>query len=235
MGYLVFFVAMNLLIFFHELGHFAAARLLKLKVDIFQVGIPAVLGFNLGETKFRLGLLPTMGFVRIRERHPKTWGKVFVSLAGPVASIIFGAALLLSSGIPIAKVAEICVKIPNALYSDLVTNPNSLVVTPEQNNALAIGEIANELDTTLIDILQLIGVISIAVASFNLLPIPPLDGGHIFFDILEGFFGKRRIKIYDLEIPLVNLVRGLIMVGFAAFMIYTLIAEIVFAVQRLLN
>lgn len=45
-------------------------------------------------------------------------------------------------------------------------------------------------DNGLIDILQFIGVISLALGIFNLLPILPLDGGHIVFAVAEKVKGS---------------------------------------------
>lgn len=39
-------------------------------------------------------------------------------------------------------------------------------------------------------VLMLFGLISVAVGFFNLLPIPPLDGGHLLFTAIEGIKGK---------------------------------------------
>ena len=44
MQLLQFILGLIALIFFHELGHFVAARLLKVGVDEFGIGIPASSG-----------------------------------------------------------------------------------------------------------------------------------------------------------------------------------------------
>lgn len=49
------------------------------------------------------------------------------------------------------------------------------------------NEIANEGVST---ILQFIGVLSLALAIFNLIPFPPLDGGHILFALIEKVRGS---------------------------------------------
>ena len=45
-------------------------------------------------------------------------------------------------------------------------------------------------DNGLIDVLQFVGVISLALGIFNLLPILPLDGGHIVFALAEKVKGS---------------------------------------------
>ena len=49
------------------------------------------------------------------------------------------------------------------------------------------NEIANE---GLLVIIQFIGVLSLALAVFNLIPLPPLDGGHILFAVIEHVRGR---------------------------------------------
>jgi regulator of sigma E protease len=50
---------------------------------------------------------------------------------------------------------------------------------------------------TLNEILVLMAVLSISLAIFNLLPVPPLDGGHILFMIIEKLRGKPLDKKTD--------------------------------------
>lgn len=51
-------------IFFHELGHFAAAKKSGIKVNEFALGMgPALLRFGKGETKYSLRLFPIGGYV----------------------------------------------------------------------------------------------------------------------------------------------------------------------------
>ena len=55
-----------LLILVHELGHFAAARWLDIRVPRFSIGLgPKLFGFRRGETEFRLSALPLGGYVKI--------------------------------------------------------------------------------------------------------------------------------------------------------------------------
>jgi regulator of sigma E protease len=59
-------VILGVLIFIHELGHFLAARISKVRVDEFAIGLgPKILGWVRGETQYRLNLLPLGGYVKI--------------------------------------------------------------------------------------------------------------------------------------------------------------------------
>jgi len=72
LGPLSFVVVFGLLIFVHELGHFAAAKIVGARVDEFGFGYPprlAVLG-KWRETAITINWLPFGGFVRMAEDDP---------------------------------------------------------------------------------------------------------------------------------------------------------------------
>jgi regulator of sigma E protease len=83
MDYVIYFaITIGILVFIHEFGHFAAAKLSKMRVDVFAIGFGKRLlgynkksGFSFGElpkdfdgegnTDYRLSLLPLGGYVKI--------------------------------------------------------------------------------------------------------------------------------------------------------------------------
>lgn len=61
---IIFLAVLSLLIFFHELGHFVAAKAFGIYVKRFSVGMPPRLfGIQWGETDYCIGALPIGGFV----------------------------------------------------------------------------------------------------------------------------------------------------------------------------
>ena len=59
-------IALGVLVFVHELGHFLFARLFKMRVDAFSIGFPPnILKKQVGETEYRLGAIPLGGYVKI--------------------------------------------------------------------------------------------------------------------------------------------------------------------------
>lgn len=102
---LQFVGALVALIIIHELGHFIAARLLKVEVEEFGIFFPPRLFtlFEAGGTKFTLNAIPLGGFVRPKgENDPNVpgglaaanpWVRLVVLIAGPLANLLVGAIL----------------------------------------------------------------------------------------------------------------------------------------------
>lgn len=68
---LLAFLGIGLLIFLHEAGHFMAARLAGVRVEVFSLGFgPRLFGFVLGGTDFRLSLVPFGGYVMVAGQDP---------------------------------------------------------------------------------------------------------------------------------------------------------------------
>lgn len=59
-------VALGLLIFFHEFGHFIIAKKIGIRVEKFSLGFgPQIAGFTKGETKYLVSLIPFGGYVKM--------------------------------------------------------------------------------------------------------------------------------------------------------------------------
>ena len=90
------------IIFVHELGHFVAAKLFKVHVKAFSLGFPPnILHKQVGETDYRLGLIPMGGYVSMVGDDPteaspdpralsnqKPWKRAVVFLAGVGMNVI---------------------------------------------------------------------------------------------------------------------------------------------------
>ena len=102
----------GILIFFHELGHFAVAKFVGIKVHEFSLGFgPKLLTLPKGDTSYNLRILPLGGFVRMAGMDPnekdeeddgrgfnsKTVGqRIAVIFAGPLMNFLL-AVLLFST------------------------------------------------------------------------------------------------------------------------------------------
>lgn len=63
---LVTIIVLGVLIFVHELGHFAAAKSVGIDVPRFSIGLgPKMVGFRLGETEYVLSWIPLGGYVKM--------------------------------------------------------------------------------------------------------------------------------------------------------------------------
>jgi regulator of sigma E protease len=64
-------LGIGLLIFVHEFGHYLAARFAGIRVEVFSLGFgPRLLGFQLGDTDYRLSAVPLGGYVRVAGEDP---------------------------------------------------------------------------------------------------------------------------------------------------------------------
>jgi regulator of sigma E protease len=101
-----FVVLLGGLIFIHELGHFLMAKLFKVKVLRFSIGFgPRLLGFTVGETEYRIAIIPLGGYVKMAGEDPTEplspadqgrgfqeqapWKRSLIALAGPAMNLIF--------------------------------------------------------------------------------------------------------------------------------------------------
>ncbi|MBT3392211.1 MAG: site-2 protease family protein [Chloroflexi bacterium] len=94
-------IALSTLIILHEIGHFAAARLFKVKVEEFGIGIPprALTLFEAKGTKYTLNWLPLGGFVRLKGETEEDdapdslhaaspWARLAIFAAGPLMNLL---------------------------------------------------------------------------------------------------------------------------------------------------
>jgi regulator of sigma E protease len=59
-------LALGILVFVHELGHFLTAKMFKMRVEQFSIGFPPkVASKTIGETEYRIGATPLGGYVKI--------------------------------------------------------------------------------------------------------------------------------------------------------------------------
>lgn len=114
--FISFIIIFGLLVFFHELGHFALAKINKIKVHKFALGMgPKILKYQGKETEYSLRLLPIGGFVKMEGEDEASNDKnsfnsksplqrLSVLAAGPIMNVILAVLLIsiviFSIGIP---------------------------------------------------------------------------------------------------------------------------------------
>ncbi len=123
MGVLVALLALSLLIFIHELGHFLAAKAVGIKVLEFSLFMgPKLFSIKKGETVYALRLIPMGGYVKMEGEEessddPRAFSnqlpgkKALVVSAGPIMNIlfafIFAMIFLTSTGFYTTKITEL--------------------------------------------------------------------------------------------------------------------------------
>mgnify|MGYP001612623857 CR=1 FL=1 len=105
-----FVIVLGVLIFIHELGHFAVAKLCGVGVEKFSLGFgPRVVGTTLGETEYMLSALPLGGYVKMVGEAPgeevseedrarsftykPVWKRMLIVAAGPFMNLVLAALL----------------------------------------------------------------------------------------------------------------------------------------------
>ena len=111
MSFLLAFLGFALLIVFHELGHFAAAKAVGMRVERFALFFPPLIGrVRRGETEYAIGSIPLGGYVRITGMNPAeeippehahrayfrqpVWKRIVVIAAGPAVNIVLAFLIL---------------------------------------------------------------------------------------------------------------------------------------------
>ena len=111
MSWFLAFSGFALLIILHELGHFAAAKAVGMRVERFSLFFPPLLlRKQVGETEYALGSIPLGGYVKITGMNPDedlpdevrtrayhaqpVWKRVTVIAAGPAVNLIIAFLLL---------------------------------------------------------------------------------------------------------------------------------------------
>ncbi|MBO9532094.1 MAG: RIP metalloprotease [Solirubrobacteraceae bacterium] len=111
MSWLLAFVGFALLVIFHELGHFFAAKAVGMRVERFSLFFPPkIAGIKRGETEYMIGAIPLGGYVKITGMSPDeelppelrarsysgspVWKRIFVIFAGPAVNLVIAFLIL---------------------------------------------------------------------------------------------------------------------------------------------
>ncbi len=107
---LAFIFVLGLLVFVHELGHFAVAKWSGIRVETFSLGFPPkMIGFRKGDTEYCISWIPLGGYVKMSGEKPDdediegkpwefmskpVWKRALVIFAGPAMNYILAIAIL---------------------------------------------------------------------------------------------------------------------------------------------
>lgn len=125
MGIVTSLLVLSFLIFFHELGHYLAARFFGVHVEVFSIGFgKKIFSKIIGKTEYRLALIPLGGYVQMKgqdDKNPtktsmdkdsyntkKPWKRIIILFAGPFANFVLAFLLyLFIANIGVTKFAPI--------------------------------------------------------------------------------------------------------------------------------
>ncbi len=102
-------VVLGFMILMHEFGHYAAAKLFGVRVEVFSIGFgKRLLGFRKGDTDYRVSVIPLGGYVKMSGENPMDersgdpaeflshprWHRFVIAFAGPGMNILLAISLL---------------------------------------------------------------------------------------------------------------------------------------------
>jgi len=159
---LIFLAVLSLVVFFHELGHFIAAKRLGVAVEEFGFGYPPRLfGKKIGSTVYSVNLIPLGGFVRLKGENAEIAGlgdsdsfsikspykRVVILISGVLGNIILTwliFSLLLIVGLPVLEDRVHLEKtFPNSVAQQAGLLPGDIIVSLDQNKVFWADELIN--------------------------------------------------------------------------------------------
>ncbi len=102
-------VILGFMVLIHEFGHYAVAKLLGVRVEVFSIGFgKRLIGFTKGETDYRIAAIPLGGYVKMSGENPMDertgdprefmshprWHRFLIAIAGPAMNILLAIFLL---------------------------------------------------------------------------------------------------------------------------------------------
>jgi len=149
MGTLTSLLVLSFLIFFHELGHYLAARYFGVHVEVFSIGFgKKIFSKVVGKTEYCLSLIPLGGYVQMKGQDDsdptkrsfdgdsyntkKPWQRIVILFAGPFANFLLAFILYIAIGsLGVTKLAPIIGKISEnspALEAGMQANDRIVMV-----------------------------------------------------------------------------------------------------------
>jgi len=236
MSYLLALLIIGVTILIHEFGHLVFAKMVKMPINIFSVGFgPKLLSKTIGETEYRISLIPLGGYVMPAIDNEEDFFKlpvykrIIMSIGGPIASIILPVFCLSVINIftvdfslwnltlkPILQSGQLFIGMAASLPQIFSGQGEvaGIVGIVSQGGQIIEGSIFNSLKFT--------ALISLNFALLNLLPLPILDGGKVLLYLME----KVSVKFKKLHYPLA-LASWVLIIGLMVYVTYLDVAKLI--------
>ena len=212
-------VILGFLVLIHETGHFAIARLCKIKVKEFAIGFgPVIWKKETKNTKYEIRLIPLGGFVNMlgEEEQSDEEGsfskasipkRIAIVAAGGLVNIIFAILLYIVliwiiTGNFITALGSSS-NLVFAMFDSIKLLFTGGVTVDDLMGPIGISQVVAQ-TSGIIDFLYIMSIISISLGFTNLLPFPPLDGGKILIYIIEAIRRKPLKEDFELKLQLIG-------------------------------
>jgi len=198
------------LIFIHELGHFLAAKASGIPIARFSIGFgPVLFSRTIKGTQYCISAFPLGGYVMpdgINELDDlysiPLKKRLFYTFGGPLSNILFAMFGFLSLNLIAGNVSFSSIVIDPIRQTFLViyqilTSISLIFKHPDQLSGV-VGIVTQGSEYVGMSLTKLIHfgiLLSVNFAVFNLLPLPPLDGGSIMIYTL-GRINQRLLKLH---------------------------------------
>jgi regulator of sigma E protease len=233
MSYLLIIVILGILVLIHELGHFVFAKIAGIPVAVFSIGFgPKLYKWERKETEYCISLIPLGGYIMPAVQDENEFFKIpvlkriFFTVGGPIANVVLPLIILFITNFfhPGITIAGIFVNPFVKLFTYFVNMLNSIPLLFSKPEALSgiVGIIATGgriIGLKIQNALNLLILLSLNLAIFNMLPIPALDGGKILLYLLE----KIHPKLVKAQFPVT--IAGWVMI--IGLMIYVTINDVI--------
>ena len=224
-------IMLGVLVIIHEGGHFAVAKLCKVKVNEFSIGFgKSIWSKEYKGTMYSVRIVPFGGYVAMEGEEEESeeegsfskcdfWKKLAIASAGPIVNIVFG---LLVYFILISVIYDIQIAFKSTLnFAGTFLESIKMMLTggvrvEDFSGPVGIANIVSQ-TSGIMDFIYLLSVISLSLGLTNLLPVPPLDGGKILIYIIEGIKRKPLKTETSLAIQMLGF---MLIIGLSVFVMY---------------
>jgi len=192
------------LVAIHEFGHFIAGRMMGIPISVFSIGFgPRVAGFQWAETDVRLSMIPLGGYVMPAVEDADEFlalgarARIIFALGGPAANILAAIPIIAMINVFSGDQSIYALLVAPWLQAGIILKGIILAIPmifAQPENISSVAGIAHAggqfISAGLVGALKFAAIISLNLAVFNMLPLPPLDGGKIVLDIMERLHPK---------------------------------------------
>ncbi|HZK10708.1 MAG TPA: RIP metalloprotease RseP [Clostridia bacterium] len=161
-----FIIIFNLVVFFHEMGHFLMARKHGVTVHEFALGMgPVLFSKTKGLTQYSLRVLPLGGFCKMEGEDDSSessgsfsqrtaWQRFSIILAGPIMNFVLAFLLFLGlngfMGVPSLSISEVLENSPADLVGieagDQIVEVNGVDIKSWDDMQVSIGESVGDIE-----------------------------------------------------------------------------------------